>query len=65
MSVTAKKFVTGQVTNLSSAVVATGNFNSNIPSSTTFMSPHFWRSNNATALAVGMDVVALYIGPPN
>ncbi len=31
------------------------------PLSTTFLAPRFWRSNNATAAVVGIDVINLYI----
>jgi hypothetical protein len=35
------------------------------PISTTLLAPRFWRSNNATALAVGLDISSLYIETDN
>jgi hypothetical protein len=35
------------------------------PLSTTLLSPRFWRSNNATALSVGIDISSLYIETDN
>ena len=36
-----------------------------IPAATTFLAHSAWRCNNATALAVGIDVVSVYIETDN
>lgn len=50
-----------RVERLGTSHVATGSVSSNIPSTTTFLAIQAWRCNNATALAVGLDLVSLYI----
>ena len=32
-----------------------------LPTNTTLLAPRFWRCNNTTALAVGIDVVSIYV----
>jgi len=53
------------VTNLGTGVAVsgtlTGTAGTAIPSSATLLAPRAWRTNNATALAVGVDVCGLYI----
>jgi hypothetical protein len=41
--------------------VLTGVAGTALPANTTLLGPMFWRSNNATALAVGIDIASLYI----
>lgn len=54
-----------EVKRLGTAFVATGQLTGTvgtvIPAATTFVSPVLWRTNNATALAVGLDLSTLYI----
>jgi hypothetical protein len=50
-----------RVERLNTGHVAEGTLSSNLPVSTTLMGPTLWRCNNATALAVGIDLVQLYI----
>ena len=54
-----------EVTRLSNGTVATGTLSGTVgtvvPSSTTLMNPWGYRTNNATALAVGLDVASAYI----
>ena len=38
-----------------------GSTNTNIPDSTTLLSPQIWTNNGTTALACGIDVVSQYI----
>jgi hypothetical protein len=40
--------------------VATGTLTTDLPSSTTFLSPQLWRNNGATALAVGVDLFGMF-----
>jgi hypothetical protein len=40
---------------------ARGAISTDLPSSTTFLSPQIWRNNGATALAVGIDVGMQYV----
>lgn len=53
------------VTNLGSGVsvsgTLTGTAGTALPSSTTLLAPCTWRTNNATALAVGIDISSIYI----
>lgn len=51
-----------QVTRLNTGDVATGSITSDLPVNTTFLGPQIMRNNGATALAVGIDFVNLYIG---
>ena len=39
----------------------TGTAGTVLPANTTFLAPRLWRTNNATALAVGLDIGSLYI----
>ncbi len=50
-----------RVERLGTANVAVGTLSTNLPVATTMMGVQMWRSNNATALAVGFDLVSLYI----
>lgn len=55
-----------KVTRLNTGNVAEGTFTAatpgtQLPAATTLLAPRFWRTNNATALAVGLDVASLYI----
>jgi hypothetical protein len=45
--------------NVASGVLPTGSVN--LPLNTAFLCPKFWRGNNATALAVGLDICSVYI----
>lgn len=53
--------VTIQVTNLTAGVTVEGDFSTGIPSGATLLCHQIWRSNNATALAVGIDVCGIYM----
>lgn len=53
--------VTYRVENFINGATATGTLDTNIPVSTTLLGFQAYRSNNATALAVGIDLVSLYI----
>lgn len=55
-----------RVTRLNTGDVATGTITAatagtQLPASTTFLAARFWRTNNLTALAVGIDVASLYV----
>lgn len=53
-----------QVTNLANGNKVTGTLSgtaAQIPDSTVLLCPHMWRCNNATALAVGVDLCSNYI----
>lgn len=50
-----------RVERLNTGDVASGTISSNFPASTTLLAIQLWRSNNATALAVGIDLCSLYI----
>ncbi len=58
-----------QVINLSTSGIATGQLagtvGTAIPSATTMLGHTIWKTNNATALAVGVDVVSVYIETDN
>lgn len=49
-----------QVTRLNTGDMASGTISTNLPGGTTLMSPQFARNNNATALAVGIDMIGMY-----
>jgi hypothetical protein len=53
------------VTNLGSGVTVTGTLTGTagtaLPLSTALLAPALWRTNNATALAVGIDISSIYI----
>jgi hypothetical protein len=53
--------VTYQVTRLNTGDTASGTLSTDLPASTQLLQPIFVRGNNATALAVGLDVMSLYI----
>lgn len=57
--------VTYRVENISSGAVAsgelTGTAGTALPANTTLLGPRFYRTNNATALAVGLDMSIYYI----
>jgi hypothetical protein len=50
-----------RVERLNTGNVATGTIATDLPTNTTLLAIQMWRSNNATALAVGLDLVSLYI----
>jgi hypothetical protein len=54
-----------EIKNLSTQVSVEGILNltagTQIPASTTLLAPRAWRCNNATALAVGLDIASMYI----
>ncbi len=50
-----------RITNLSSAISVSGSLTTNIPASTTFMTPAIWATNNATAAAVTIDFISTYV----
>ena len=53
-----------QVTNLATGATVTGTITGGttvVPAATTGLAWHIWRTNNATLLAVGYDLVSLYI----
>lgn len=53
-----------QVWRLGTAFTASGTFAS-VPTSSTFLGHQIWKTNNATALAVGMDISSIYIETDN
>jgi hypothetical protein len=57
--------VTWRLENITTGVVAsgelTGTAGTALPANTTFLGPVIWRSNNATAAAVGIDIAGVYI----
>lgn len=55
---------TWQVWRLGTAFTASGTFASQ-PASSTFLGHQIWKTNNATALAVGMDICSIYIETDN
>ena len=54
-----------QLTNLGSGTSVSGSVTgvagTALPANTTFLAPVLWRCNNATALAVGLDISSIYI----
>jgi len=54
-----------QVTRLNTGDVASGTISTDLPASTTLLGPQLMRNNGATALAVGIDLVSLYIETDN
>lgn len=50
-----------QVTRLTTGDVASGSFTTNLPLGTVLLCHQLWRTNNATALAVGLDIVGIYM----
>lgn len=50
-----------QVIRLNTGNVASGSFSTNVPLGTQLLCFQAWRTNNATALAVGLDLCGLYI----
>ena len=53
-----------QVDRIGTAFTASGTFAA-VPTSTTLMGHQIWKTNNATALAVGFDICTLYIETDN
>jgi hypothetical protein len=57
--------VTWRLENISTGSVAsgelTGTAGTALPANTSFLGPVIWRSNNATASAVGIDISSYYI----
>lgn len=54
-----------QVTRLNTGHMATGTITTDLPATTTLLYPQFSRANNATALAVALDLCGLYIETDN
>jgi hypothetical protein len=50
-----------RVERLNTAHVATGTITTDLPANTQLLAPQLWRNNGATALAVGIDLMGLYI----
>lgn len=53
-----------QVTNLANGSTLNGTLSGGttvVPASTTLLCPHFWRTNNGTGSAVGIDICSLYL----
>ncbi len=50
-----------RVERLGTAFTAEGSITTDMPANTAFLSPQVWRNNGATALAVGVDVVGMYV----
>lgn len=50
-----------EVTKLSTGETIAGTADGNIPTNMTLLCHQLWRSNNATALAVGLDICSIYI----
>ena len=50
-----------RVERLNTGDVASGTITTDLPAATTLLAIQMWRSNNATALAVGIDLCGLYI----
>lgn len=50
-----------QVTRLNTGDKATGSINTNLPLNTVLLCHQLWRCNNATALAVGLDICGIYM----
>jgi len=50
-----------RVERLNTGDVSEGTWTTDIPTSTTLLAVQAWRTNNATALAVGLDLVSLYL----
>jgi hypothetical protein len=46
---------------LNTGDVAQGSLAADLPLNTQFMAPHVWRNNGSTALAVGIDIVNIYV----
>jgi hypothetical protein len=61
----ANNIVYYSLTNLGSGVTVsgsvTGTAGTALPASTALMAPCLWRTNNTTALAVGLDIASIYI----
>lgn len=53
-----------RVERLNTGAVTSGTLSTNLPLNTTLMGIQMWRCNNATALAVGIDLMSLYIEVP-
>jgi len=54
-----------RVTNISTGAQTSGSVNANMPASTTFLSPLFWITNNATAAAAILDFSGWYLESDN
>jgi hypothetical protein len=57
-----------QVTNITTGNVATGTLSGNstqVPQNSTMLAPRNWTTNNATALATGLDICSMYIETDN
>lgn len=58
-------YINYQVTNLTTGAIAEGTITTNIPASTQLLAFQAWRGNGATALAVGIDLVNVYLENDN
>jgi len=56
-----ESYVYYRVERLNTGHVATGTLSTDIPANTQLLAPQLWRNNGATALAIGVDLVNLYI----
>lgn len=54
-----------RVENISTGNIIAGTMTTNLPSSTTLLMPQLWRGNGTTALAVGLDIVSVYMETDN
>ena len=50
-----------RVERLNTGHVATGTLTTDLPANTQLLAPQLWRNNGSTALAVGIDLISLYI----
>jgi len=50
-----------QVTRLDTGAIASGEITSGLPLNSTLLCHQIWRTNNATALAVGLDICSIYM----
>lgn len=50
-----------KIERLDTAAVAEGTFSTDIPSNTTFLGPHVWINNGATAAATAVDLINMYV----
>lgn len=53
------------VTNLTTGVIASGELTTDLPANTTLLAWQLWRNNGTTALAVGLDIVSVYLETDN
>jgi len=53
--------VSWRVERLNTGDAATGTISTDLPAATQLLAPQLWRNNGATALAVGLDLMSLYL----